>query len=64
MDEDEAIRKAVKAFYDGANFTEYEKAKGSPIKYSKGKFDEYEKELKKSVGKGKKMEEVDNAEIQ
>lgn len=62
MDEDEAIRKAVKAFYDGAGFSEYEKASGVPMKYSKIMFDDYEKQLRKTINKGKKKKEAEDVE--
>ena len=37
---EEALDKAVKAFYAGAGFSEYEKATGKPVKYNKDYFDE------------------------
>ena len=61
MDLDEAIRKAVKAFYDGAEFDNYNKIKGSKSsKYSQQFFDDYESDLKK--GKKKKTEKVEEVE--
>lgn len=54
IDLDEAFRRAVKKFYDGAAFENYEKATGEKIKYNKEFFDGYEKELrpKKKLDKG------------
>jgi len=53
MDTDEAIKKAVRAFYEGADFEEYKKVTGTESKYKKDSFDELEKTLRKS---GKKTE--------
>jgi hypothetical protein len=52
MDTDEAIKRAVRAFYEGADFDEYRKVTGSETKYKKDSFDELEKNLRK----GKKPE--------
>lgn len=61
MDLDEAIRKAVKAFYDGAEFDNYNKVKGSKSsKYSQQFFDDYASELKK----GKKKSKVEVEEVE
>jgi len=58
MDLDEAIRKSVKSFYDGADFDSYKKVKGTDsLKYSKDFFDSYESDLKKKSKKTKKVEE-------
>lgn len=58
IDLDEAMRRAVKAFYENSNFEEYEKVSGKKSKYSGGMFDEYEKKLRKSMKKQKGREEV------
>lgn len=58
VDLDEAIRRAVKAFYENSDFEEYEKISGKKSKYSGGMFDEYEKKLRKSMKKNKGREEV------
>ena len=52
MDTDEAIKRAVRAFYEGADSDEYRKVTGSETKYKKDSFDELEKNLRK----GKKPE--------
>ncbi len=58
MDLDEAIRKAVKSFYDGADFENYKKTTGkNSSKYSRDFFDSYESDLKKKSKKTKKVEE-------
>lgn len=64
IDLDEAFRRAVQKFYDGAAFENYEKATGNKIKYSKEFFDGYEKELrprvsKKKLDKEKPVDDVD-----
>ena len=41
MDLDDAIRKAVKSFYDGADFENYKKTKPNSSKYSREFFDSY-----------------------
>ena len=53
IDDDEAIRRAVKSFYEGAGFPELEKASGKKFKYTKEFFDGYEKDLRKPVPKSK-----------
>lgn len=42
---EEAIRRAIKSYYDKADFANYEKASGKPIKYKKDYFDTVESEL-------------------
>lgn len=44
---EDAFDKAVKAFYEGKGFDEFEKATGAPVKYNKGYFDELEPSYKK-----------------
>lgn len=57
MDLDEAIKKAVLAFYTKANFENYEKTTGKKVRHNKDFFDGYEKDLRKSMKKAKKNEE-------
>ena len=61
IDLDEAFRRAVKKFYDGAAFENYEKATGEKIQYNKEFFDGYEKELRPT--RKKKDEEVMEEEV-
>lgn len=58
---EEAFDNAVRAFYEGKQMTEFEKATGTPIKYNKPFFDDFEKEIrpKKPVVKDKEVEEID-----
>jgi hypothetical protein len=51
IDLDEAFKRAVKKFYDGAAFENYEKATGEKVKYNKDVFDEYEKGLRHKSSK-------------
>lgn len=60
IDLDEAFKRAVKKFYDGAAFENYEKATGEKIKYNKDVFDEYEKGLRH---KSKKTVKEDKEEV-
>lgn len=53
---DDAFKQAVKSFYDGAGFEEYEKVKGKS-KYSHGMFDTLEKGIRKGLRKSDKMKE-------
>ena len=41
----EAVIKAIRTYYDNADFSNYEKATGKPVKYKKDYFDKMEKEL-------------------
>jgi hypothetical protein len=43
---EEAIDNAVRAFYEGAGFTEYEKATGEPVRYNKDFFDMTEEDIR------------------
>jgi hypothetical protein len=69
IDDDEAIRRAVRAFYEGAGFPELEKASGKKLKYTKEFFDGYEKDLRKPTSKtkldksAKPLEEISEEEI-
>jgi len=49
IDDDEAMRRAVKAYYDGAGFESLEKATGKPIKYTKKFFDDQEAHIRKGL---------------
>lgn len=62
IDDDEAFKRAVRSFYEGAGFPELEKASGKKIKYSKDFFDGYEKELKAPPKKSKKELKQDEVE--
>jgi hypothetical protein len=44
---EEAFDKAVKAFYEGKGYDEFEKATGAKVKYNKSYFDEMEPNYKK-----------------
>lgn len=70
MDLDEAIKKAVLAFYTKAGFENYEKSTGKKVRHNKDFFDNYEKELRKSTKKTTKkssekevLEEVAEGEV-
>lgn len=54
MDLDEAIKKAVLAFYTKAGFENYEKTTGKKVRHNKDFFDGYEKDLRKSMKKAAK----------
>lgn len=54
---EEAFDNAVRAFYEGKQMTEFEKASGTPIKYNKDFFDEFEKEVRPKKPKIEKLEE-------
>lgn len=43
---EEAFDKAVKAFYEGKGFDEFEKATGKPVKHNKSYFDGLEPNYK------------------
>lgn len=62
MDLDEAIKKAVLAFYTKANFESYEKTTGKKVRHNKDFFDSYEKDLRKSMKRAKKNEESQKLE--
>ncbi|AXP07717.1 hypothetical protein SmphiM6_26 [Sinorhizobium phage phiM6] len=63
IDLDEAFKRAVKKFYDGAAFENYEKATGEKVKYNKDVFDEYEKGLRPKTKK-KTEKEVEVKEVE
>jgi hypothetical protein len=52
--DDEIFRRAVKKFYDGANFDEYEKATGKPMKYNHKFFDDMGKTARRKLGAAKR----------
>lgn len=61
---EEAFDKAVRAFYEGKSMTEFEKATGTPLKYNKKFFDDFEEEVRpksksKSKNKNSKVEVED-----
>lgn len=62
MDLDEAIKKAVLAFYTKAGFENYEKTTGKKVRHNKDFFDGYEKDLRKSLKKAKKNKESEQIE--
>lgn len=51
---EDAFDKAVRAFYEGKGFDEFEKATGAPVKYNKGYFDGLEPEFKRQKPEEKK----------
>lgn len=53
MTYEEAFDNAVRAFYEGKEMTETEKVSGTPMKYNKKFFDEFEKEVRPKPKKGK-----------
>jgi hypothetical protein len=58
MDLDEAIKRAVLAFYTNNDFaTSYEKASGKKVRHNKEFFDNYEKDLRKRMRKAAKKNE-------
>ncbi len=48
MDLDDAMKKAVQRFYDGHDYSNYEKS-GKKMKYSKSAFDSLEKDIRKKI---------------
>ena len=52
---DQAIKKAVKAFYDGSSFESYEKG-GNTLKYNLDYFDDIEKGFKRKTKKETEVE--------
>lgn len=67
MDLDEAIKRAVLAFYTKAGFENYEKTTGKKVRHNKEFFDGYEKDLRKSMKKAAKKnqesEELQEGEV-
>ena len=64
---EDAVDKAVRAFYEGKKMTEFEKATGTPIKYTKEFFDSMEEEIrprkpKALMMKNKKEETLEGLE--
>lgn len=59
---EEAFDNAVRAFYEGKEMTEFEKATGTPNKYSKKFFDDYEKEMRPKKKKIEVEEEEDDGD--
>ena len=59
---DEAVKKAVRVFYDGQGFDNYEKKTGSSIKYNIDYFDDIEPSYKKKKPKTKSKDEEGFAE--
>ena len=59
---EEAFDNAVRAFYEGKKPTEFEKATGTPSKYTKDFFDEYEKEIRPKKSMVDVEEDDDDAE--
>ena len=68
---EEAFDKAVRAFYEGKSMTEFEKATGTPLKYNKKFFDDFEEEVRpkaKTKNKNSKIEDkkldIDELELE
>lgn len=58
IDPDEALRRAVRAFYEGNAFKSMEEKTGKKVRYNKDFFDKYAEDLSKSKKKkGKDAEE-------
>jgi len=58
---EDAVRRAVKSYYDGATFDSYEKVNKKPSKYNLDMFDEVQSSFKKR-GKKKKKETLEDLE--
>jgi hypothetical protein len=58
---DEAFKQAVKSFYDGSGFEEYEKVKGKS-KYSHDMFSNMEKGIRKGLRKDDKNSSTDTTD--
>ena len=54
MDLDDAMKRAVQKFYEGHDYSNYEKT-GKKLKYTKDAFDSLEKDIRKKI---KPVEEV------
>lgn len=54
---DNAVKKAVKAYYEGSNFDSYEKASGAKVKYNIDYFDDIEGSYKRKASKAKPVDE-------
>jgi hypothetical protein len=56
MEIDEAIKRAVKKFYDGHEYSKLEQTTGKKMKYSKAALDEIEDYVKSLAAKSDKKE--------
>jgi hypothetical protein len=54
----EAVRRAVKAFYEGSSFESYEKTTKKPLKYNHSVFDEMQSTYKRKAKRAKKKSEM------
>lgn len=57
VDPDEALRRAVRAFYDGNAFKSIEEKTGKKVRYNKDFFDKYSEESSPKKKKEKEVEE-------
>lgn len=69
MTYEEAFDNAVRAFYEGKKMTEFEKATGTPIKYTKEFFDTMEEDIrpkkqKASMMKNKRDDDLKDLELE
>lgn len=62
MDFEEAVKRAVRKFYEGRGYDSYESATGKTVKHSKEWFDDFEKEIRKKIGP--EDEEVEKEEME
>ena len=60
---EEAIRRAIKTYYDKADFANYEEASGKPVKYKKDYFDSVEEELLPS-DEVESMDDLEEEEVE
>lgn len=60
---EEAVRRAVKAYYEGSSFEAYEKARGKPSKYKLDTFKEMEDGYRRKYAKKGPTEADDELEI-
>lgn len=61
---EDAFDKAVRAFYEGKKMTEFEKATGTPIKYTKEFFDTMEEEVRPRKPKAQMMKNKKEEDLQ
>lgn len=63
VDPDEALRRAVRAFYDGNAFKSLEEKTGKKVRYNKDFFDKYSEESSVKKKKDKEVKEVEEEDI-
>jgi hypothetical protein len=59
----EAIRRAVKSFYEGSSFESYEKTTKQPLKYNNDMFDELQSSYKRRNKRSKKKSDKEEIEV-